>query len=98
VEKELKCEDLNVKDCDFVVRGDTPKDVIEQAVEHLREEHDISLPDAQRILDGKGIEHLEDQARLVAQRIREALDIKSEADTPGAGPGEPPPNVTPGRP
>lgn len=91
--KELKCDDLKVKDCDFTVRGESAREVIEQAVEHLRQDHDMMLPDAQTILDGKNLESLREEVRLVVARMRETLDILGKPETPETGPvtGTPPP-------
>jgi predicted small metal-binding protein len=79
---ELKCEDLNVKGCSFTVQGETPKEVLEKASEHLREEHDIELPDPETILESKDISNLEESVQIVVQRLRKALNISGK----GMGP------------
>jgi predicted small metal-binding protein len=78
--KEVRCEQLGLVDCDFRAQGDTPGEVVEQAVEHLAKDHDMNLPDAESIVAGDyDSSTLPEQTRLVVQRLRRALDIHSEA-------------------
>jgi predicted small metal-binding protein len=97
------------------VEGEAPADVMEQVVEHLRSEHDIELPDAEEILENKVGDNvvwstpLDDDARLVLERLREQLnidrpDLATDADdttsepdvvpTPAAGKIASPPQGT----
>jgi predicted small metal-binding protein len=96
--RELRCRDLEIKNCDFVVRGETPAELIRKAAYHLRKEHGISLPDAESIVDGRDIGKLGQPARMVAERLREALNIQSGDEAFARQPGEPAPNVVPREP
>jgi predicted small metal-binding protein len=83
---ELSCKDLGVVDCDWTVKGETPADIVEQAVKHLEDRHGMEMPEPETILDGKltdqPFESGVDQAvRVVVQRMQEALDI-ARPDTP----------------
>jgi predicted small metal-binding protein len=51
--KEISCDELGIVGCDFIARGETAGDVVEQVVQHLHSEHDIDLPDADAILEGR---------------------------------------------
>jgi predicted small metal-binding protein len=80
VAKEIKCSHLGVVGCDFVARGVTAGDVVEQSVEHLRSKHDMDMPDADAILksgvsDDPELMHKKD-VLLVIERLRAALDIE----------------------
>lgn len=79
----ITCDDLGVKGCDLVAEGETPADVVEQVVEHLRSEHDIDMPDAEGILNKSILEptHIpgaepDKDVQLVVRRLREKLGIK----------------------
>jgi predicted small metal-binding protein len=70
-------EDLRVADCEFVVHGEVPGEIVAEVVEHLREAHDIEMPDAEAILEGKVDEamDLDEETRKIVQRLREALEL-----------------------
>jgi predicted small metal-binding protein len=82
-------QELGVVDCDVVFEGKTAGDVVEQAVEHLRSEHGIDMPDPDEILKGTiGTmpgDETSDEAMLVVQRLREYLDIDTDTGQPGLG-------------
>lgn len=91
--KEIKGGDLGVVDCDYVARGKDAKAVVEDMVAHLEEEHDISMPDPEVILDPDRKEGVLNRVadaltggrdrgtELLVQRLRTALDIKTEDET-----------------
>lgn len=76
---KIKGSDLGVKNCDFVAAGETPQDVVEQMVTHLREEHDIRMPDEDVILTGgEGEWEAQEEdagAAVIVKRLREALEL-----------------------
>ena len=84
--KMISCSELGVKDCEFVASGMTVNDVVEEMVEHLREEHDIKMPDAKMILNGDvGVDtpEMADKAtELIVNRMIEKLEINPPPDTP----------------
>jgi predicted small metal-binding protein len=91
--KKVECSELGIQDCDFVAEGETAGDVVKKAVEHLRAEHDIDMPDADVILAGKvrqdPLEMVDPAVALIVQRLTEALNIVpaegAEAPKPTAG-------------
>lgn len=90
---EVRCEeDLNVAGCDLVARGETPADVLGQVIDHLEDEHDLTLPDPEITLEGTVDEStLTESVRIVVARLQEKLNISGEG-VPGA---ETPPIATP---
>jgi len=74
-------EDLRIAGCDLVVEGEAPGDVAERVVRHLREEHDIDMPDAESIVAGDFDEEvLDKEVRTVTRRLREALALPEGED------------------
>jgi predicted small metal-binding protein len=76
--KEVQCsEDLRIEGCDFAARGETPGEAAEEMVEHLRETHDLDMPDAEAIMEGKIDEArmMDEETETVVERLREALGI-----------------------
>jgi predicted small metal-binding protein len=79
--KEIHCSELGVHECDFVAQGETPAEVVEQVVEHLRSEYGIDLPDAEEILEGRTPTdrlmegRIDKDAALLVTRLREQLGI-----------------------
>jgi predicted small metal-binding protein len=77
--EKVKCSELGILDCDFTATGETAGDVVEQVVEHLNEEHDLDMPDADMILTGKvdegTLKMLKPAAVLVIERLTEALNL-----------------------
>lgn len=77
--------ELGVKDCDFTARGETAGDVVRDLVDHLRDEHDVGMPDADVILAHDAVDtaivgtadpaHMLENLRLVKQ----GLPISKEA-------------------
>jgi predicted small metal-binding protein len=81
--KQIYCKELGLVDCDFQARGETPGEVITDAVEHLEKDHEMELPDAEVILEGDyDPGNLPEKTRLVVQRLRRAANIHSEAKMP----------------
>jgi predicted small metal-binding protein len=86
--KKIECSELGIEDCDFVAKGETAGDVVKEAVEHLRAEHDVDMPDADVILAGKvsqdPLEMVDPAVALVVQRLTDALNIvpAEGAETP----------------
>lgn len=76
----IRCaDDLHVKGCDFVVHGEGPVELVEKVVEHLQEDHDIEMPDAETIVTGDLDEPtLDPNVRIIIRRLRAALDIPGE--------------------
>lgn len=79
---ELSGKDLGIADCDWSASGETPADVVRQVVEHLRQEHDIDMPSAEAIIEGKATEEpimksADETVRLVVRRLHADLDLPS---------------------
>ena len=88
---ELNCRDLGVADCDWTAKGETPADVVEQAVEHLRKDHDLKMPEPEMIVEGRlpeePLESEPDEAvEMVVKRMWEELDITPQDAPPDAEP------------
>lgn len=87
---ELSCEEIGIADCDYVARGETAGDVVDDMIEHLEDHHDIELPDPDAIMSfASGDEEsdaldldivLTEEARIVTQRIREELQLGDDDD------------------
>jgi predicted small metal-binding protein len=91
--RELSCEDLQVADCDYVARGETAQDVVEEMVDHLEGEHDIGMPDPDVIMetypdDETFLQELGEvfagepdrETRLILERIRSELNIGQQEE------------------
>jgi predicted small metal-binding protein len=95
--KELQCSELGVHECDFVAKGDSPAEVVEQFVKHLRSEYDIDLPDVDQILEGRTPAdrlmegRISKDAALVVTRLREKLGIEVEREEEPLEPRRPGP-------
>jgi predicted small metal-binding protein len=80
--KKLSCSELGVTDCEFTASGETVGNVVEEMVAHLRDKHEINLPDADDILTGEmeedPLENLDRTSSLVVRRMIEKLEIDSE--------------------
>lgn len=50
----LSMEDLGIANDSTVLEAETPGELVEKVVEHLRAEHDIDMPDADAIMGGAG--------------------------------------------
>jgi predicted small metal-binding protein len=92
---EIRCEeDLGVKDCGCVARGETAGPIVEEIVQHLQDEHDLDLPDAEAILTDTVDETyviegpMDPGTRLVLERLQEKLGLQ-----PKEGPTEPRPTI-----
>ncbi len=76
---KLVCDELGVVDCDFVAQGEAPGDVVEELVAHLREAHDLDMPDADEILEDDFQDEvaadLDPAVLTVVKRLREELDL-----------------------
>lgn len=95
--KKLRCsEDLRIADCDLVVEGETPGEIVEQIVPHLRKEHDMDMPDVEAILDEDvDREDLDDKTWTVVKRMREALETNEFGAEDEEPPGEERPSMAP---
>lgn len=87
----IHCSELGVADCDWVASGETPGEVLDQAVAHLRDEHGLDMPDPETILEGDYVENpvLEDADEgivVMIRRLRETLGIEQRADPVDAWP------------
>lgn len=77
----LACADLGIQDCDWVVSGETPAEVVEQVVRRLRKEKGIKMPDPEAILEGDLTEDplddgIDEAAATIVRRLYEELDIQ----------------------
>mgnify|MGYP001045531529 CR=1 FL=1 len=95
--KKLRCsEDLGIADCDLVVEGETPGEIVEQIVPHLRKEHDIDMPNVDAIMDEDvDREDLDDKTWTVVKRMREALETDDFDAEDEELPGEEHPSMAP---
>jgi predicted small metal-binding protein len=80
----IRCQELGIHDCDYVARGESPGDAVEEMVEHLDDHHDVDLPDVEDIMDPDfnlvefweaNLEPDDEGSRIVVQRLREHLNI-----------------------
>jgi predicted small metal-binding protein len=88
--KEIRGGDLGIVNCDYVARGEDAKAVVKDLVAHLKEVHDINMPNPKIILDPdreqgllykivKAFSGRRDRgAELIVHRLRTALDIETE--------------------
>lgn len=77
--RELRCSELGVADCDYVARGETTGDVLEEMIDHLQDEHDVELPDAEEMIEDRVDEdELDSEARIILDRLQERLAIAEE--------------------
>ena len=94
---KVSCKELGIEGCDYSAKGKTAGDVVEKMVEHLHDQHDIRMPDAEVIMQGEVIEDpidvIEPDTALVVQRLKETLNIE-----PPEGPDMPIPPAAIGRP
>ncbi len=51
---KLSMKDLGIANDSTVLEAETPGQLVEKVVEHLRAEHDIDMPDADVIMSGAG--------------------------------------------
>ena len=95
--KEIRCEeDLGIPDCDLVVRSEVPGEIVNEVVDHLRENHDMDLPSAEAIIAGEVEEaDVDEKVWLVVKRLDEELNLSElaaqappepEVDVPAAAP------------
>jgi predicted small metal-binding protein len=89
--KRIESSDLGIQNCNFSASGETAGEIVKEVVEHLRDEHDIDMPDVADILEGKvseDLKHNNPSAYLVVERLIETLNI-----LPSEGPGKPSPSI-----
>jgi predicted small metal-binding protein len=87
--QEIRGKDLGVANCDLVARAEAPGEIVHKVVGHLREAHDIDMPDAEVILEGQVEETDVDQkVWTIVKRIREDLNLGEVAASGEAMPGE----------
>lgn len=77
---ELHCKDLGITDCNWMAKGETPADIVEQVVQHLEKDHGMDMPEPKTILEGKVTDQLlpvdvDDSVKMVVKRMQEALEI-----------------------
>jgi predicted small metal-binding protein len=77
---KIDCHELGFKDCDWHASGETPAGVVEEAVAHLRQKHDLDMPDPEIILEGKVdddplLTTATEPVRLVVERLKGKLDL-----------------------
>jgi predicted small metal-binding protein len=79
MKNKIRCSELGVKDCDYVVSGGTAGDMVGEVVDHLRSEHGIDMPDADVILKGEVTEDpldvVDPAVALIVERLTEALNL-----------------------
>ena len=77
--KEIACNKLGVKNCDYVAEGETAQDVVTDMVKHLRARHGIDMPDEEVIVSGETresiVEEVEPDIELIVRRLQEQLDL-----------------------
>lgn len=86
---QVSCnEDLGIEGCDFVASGESPADVLEELLPHLRSAHNLSMPDADTILDGYVREdpfvngEAAGPVETVVRRLQRALELDEPAPAP----------------
>lgn len=80
-------EDLGIAGCDFVADGEVPGDVLEELLPHLRQEHGLSMPDANAILEGYSTDvpllgETDKGIATIVRRLQQALDVDTAPATP----------------
>jgi len=88
---ELSGKDLGIEDCDWSASGETPADVVDQMVHHLRHEHDIDMPNTKAIMEGRVtdnpiLEGVDGRVALIVRRMHAELDIPPSTDGTEAEP------------
>lgn len=83
---ELSGKDLGIGNCEWSATGETPADVVEQVVKHLRKEHNIDMPAADMIMRGRVSENplmsdADASVKLIVRRLYSELDLPV-TDTP----------------
>ena len=72
---KVGCADLGVADCDFIARGEAPREIVDPMVRHLEEEHGMDMPNPEVILDT-----YPDQDNFI-QSLAQALTTKPDKET-----------------
>ncbi|MEJ2208188.1 MAG: DUF1059 domain-containing protein [Anaerolineae bacterium] len=88
---ELSGKDLGIANCDWSTSGETPADVIGPMVKHLRQEHDIDMPDTETIMEGRAtdnpiLEGVDERVALIVRRLHAELDLSPATDGTEAQP------------
>jgi predicted small metal-binding protein len=82
---KIECSSLGIKDCEFTATGETPGEVVEEMIEHLRSKHDLDMPDADTILNGElnssSIGDANSAVSVIVKRLREALNITESTES-----------------
>jgi predicted small metal-binding protein len=77
----IHCSELGIANCDWIASGETPGDVIDEVVAHLRDDHGIDMPDTETILEGNYIENpvmddADEGVVIMIRRLRETLGLE----------------------
>lgn len=84
-------EDLGIAGCEYVASGETPGDVVRDVKEHLKDEHNVDLPETEAILEGREFDETvigaSEDANIIVRRLREALAVGGDEDVSSDEPG-----------
>ena len=96
---KISCNDLKIQDCDYEASADASGKALSDMIEHLQDEHDMRLPDAQDILEGDVTEGAwDDKTMLLVSRMREALNLSPLDLTPDTAEEAKPATSAPAKP
>jgi predicted small metal-binding protein len=87
---ELSCSELGIHNCDWVARGATAGEVVEQVVQHLSRHQNINMPDPDAIVEGWVFDDPMDtpdpEVATIVRRLREKLNLQGTEGTGDIGP------------
>ena len=75
-------DDLGVVDCDYVAKGETAGAVADDIITHLRDEHDVDMPDADAVMKADNIDVSTRAVQVIVERLRDVLNIAGTVTTP----------------
>ncbi len=90
-------EELGIANCDFVAQGESEGEVVEQVVQHLRQDHNVAMPDAEVILQQNAHFFQDEAVQAVVRRLRDHLNLGTAEGRPYTT-DTPPPGIDSGSP
>ena len=77
--KQITCSEIGIAGCDFSTSGAAAGDAVEAMVDHIRNEHNIDMPDVEVVMTGNvkedWLDVVDPAAELAVRRLTEALNI-----------------------
>ncbi len=76
MEYRVTGKQVGVNGCTYTAKGSTAGEAFTQMLTHLRDEHDLELPDPEDVLENRSDESTWNRAaQLIIQRLRERLHL-----------------------